>query len=157
MATKFYFCKHCGNVVVKMVDSGVTPVCCGEEMIELTPNTIEGSGEKHLPVIERIDDCTLRVKVGSAPHPMMPQHHIVFICLETKNGIQVRQLDPEKPAEAEFCGCKDPVVAVYEYCNLHGLWKTSCENVSGTCPTPEMEDSSKKSCSTSKKGCCSTK
>ena len=53
---------------------------------------------------------------------MIPEHHICFIYVETENGGQLVQLDPEKPAVAEFCICKSPVVAVYEYCNLHGLW-----------------------------------
>ena len=51
MATKFYKCNHCGNVVVKVVDSKVPVVCCGEKMQELVPNTIDASNEKHVPVV----------------------------------------------------------------------------------------------------------
>lgn len=123
MATKFFYCKRCGNVVVKVIDSGVVPVCCGEEMIELTPNTIDGMGEKPLPVIERVDDCTVRVKVGSVPHPMLQEHHICFIYVETEHGGCLRYLKPGKAAVADFCCCKDKIKAVYEYCNIHGLWK----------------------------------
>ena len=147
MATKFFFCKHCGNVVVKMVDSGVTPYCCGDEMVELTPNVMDGVGEKHLPVIEKIDDCTVRVKVGSVLHPMLPEHHICFIYLETKNGGQLRQLDASCPPEAVFCTCKDEITAVYEFCNVHGLWMTAVN----------ADDLKKECCTTSEKGaCCST-
>lgn len=127
MATKFFFCKHCGNVVVKIVDSGVIPVCCGEQMIELTPNTSEGKGEKHLPALEWKGNCTLSVKVGSDPHPMLPEHFIEFILLETKDGLQMRKLDPSLPAEAEFCTSRDSATAVYEFCNIHRLWKTECQ------------------------------
>ena len=58
MATKFFKCRHCGNVIEKIVDSGVPVVCCGENMEELIPNTVEASGEKHIPVVTRIDDCS---------------------------------------------------------------------------------------------------
>ena len=123
MATKFFHCKHCGNVVHKCVDSGVAVVCCGEKMEELVPNTVEASVEKHLPVVTRIDDCSIKVEVGSVAHPMLPEHHIAFIYVETENGgIRVNLSD--KP-EAVICTCSSKPIAVYEYCNLHGLWKTT--------------------------------
>ena len=91
-------------------------------MEELKPNTVDASGEKHVPVVTRIDDCRIRIDVGSVPHPMLPEHHIAFIYVETENGgIRVDLTD--KP-EAQVCICNSKPVAVYEYCNLHGLWKT---------------------------------
>lgn len=124
METKFYVCPICGNVIIKYVDSGVVPTCCGREMRLLSPNTTDGAHEKHLPVVTRQDECTLKIEVGSTPHPMTPEHHIAFIYLETKCGGQVKFLDPTKPAVAYFCVCKEQPTAIYEYCNLHGLWKT---------------------------------
>lgn len=122
MKTKFYRCSHCGNVIVKVVDAGVPVICCGEPMQELIPNTVDASNEKHVPVVTRIDDCSIKVEVGSVPHPMLPEHHIAFIYLETENGgIRVDLTD--KP-EAVICTCTNKPVAVYEYCNLHGLWMT---------------------------------
>lgn len=122
MATKFYKCRHCGNVIEKVVDSKVPVVCCGEKMEELVPNTVEASGEKHIPVVTKLDDNTIKVEVGSVPHPMLPEHHIAFVYVETtRGGIRVNLTD--KP-EAVICTCTDKPVAVYEYCNLHGLWKT---------------------------------
>ena len=122
MATKFFNCRHCGNVVEKVVDSGVAVICCGEKMEQLVPNTVEASGEKHIPVVTRIDECTIKVEVGSVPHPMLPEHHIAFIYVETEDGgIRINLKD--KP-EAIVCTCSSKPVAVYEYCNLHGLWKT---------------------------------
>lgn len=115
METKFYFCPICGNLILKVNDSGVTPHCCGQAMTELIPNTSDGAGEKHVPVIKMVDDKTLRVEIGAQPHPMTAAHHIEFICVETPAGIQLRRLDQDKPA-----------VAAYAYCNLHGLWK-ACE------------------------------
>lgn len=122
MATKFYKCRHCGNVIHKLVDSGVPVVCCGERMGELFPGTIDASVEKHLPVVTWIDDNTIKVEVGSAAHPMLAEHHIVFIYVETENG-GIRVDLKDKPEATISLGDEKPV-AVYEYCNLHGLWKT---------------------------------
>jgi superoxide reductase len=125
MATKFYKCRHCGNVIEKVVDSSVPVVCCGEKMEELIPNTVDASGEKHLPVVTRLDDNRIKVEVGSVAHPMLPEHHIAFIYVETeRGGIRVNLTD--KP-EAIICTCGDKPIAVYEYCNLHGLWKVDVE------------------------------
>lgn len=123
MTTKFYQCVHCGNVIIKVVDSGVPIVCCGEEMEELIPNTVDASGEKHVPVVTRLDQQTIKVEVGSVHHPMLPEHHIAFIYVETpRGGIRVDLND--RPEAVVFVG-DEPVTAVYEYCNLHGLWKTT--------------------------------
>ena len=65
MATKFYRCRHCGNVIQKVVDRRVPVVCCGEKMEELVPGTVDASVEKHLPVVTWIDGNTIKVEVGS--------------------------------------------------------------------------------------------
>ena len=122
MATKFYRCRHCGNVIIKLVDSKVPVVCCGEQMQELIPNTVDASNEKHVPVVTRLDDTTIKVEVGSVAHPMLEEHHISFIYVETENG-GIRVDLKDKP-EAVIALGNDRPVAVYEYCNLHGLWKT---------------------------------
>ena len=122
MATKFFKCRHCGNVIHKVVDSKVQVVCCGEQMQELIPNTVDASNEKHVPVVTKISDCKILVKVGSEPHPMTPEHHIRFVYVETENG-GIR-IDLKDKPEAEICVCSGKAIAVYEYCNLHGLWKT---------------------------------
>ena len=122
MAVKFYVCPHCGNVIQKVVDRKVPVVCCGQKMEELIPNTVDASNEKHVPVVTLMNENTIKVEVGSVAHPMLPEHHISFIYVETENGgIKVNLKD--KP-EAVICTCTGKPVAVYEYCNLHGLWKT---------------------------------
>lgn len=122
MATKFYRCAHCGNVIQKVVDSKVPVVCCGEKMQELIPGTVDASLEKHVPAVSWIDDMTIRVQVGSVLHPMLPEHHIAFIYVETEHG-GIRVDLKDEPEAVIFIGSEKPV-AVYEYCNLHGLWKT---------------------------------
>jgi superoxide reductase len=122
MTTKFYKCETCGNVVVKLVDSKVPVLCCGKKMEELVPNTVDASGEKHLPVVTMLDDKRMKVEVGSVAHPMETEHHIAFIYVELENGgIKVDLKD--KPETIVYLGDEKPL-AVYEYCNLHGLWKT---------------------------------
>lgn len=136
METKFYVCPICGNVIMKLVDSGVIPTCCGEEMQLMEPNTTDGAGEKHVPKVSRLDACTLGVEVGIIPHPMSPDHYVHFIYLETETGGHICFLNPEYEPKAQFC-CKDSPIAVYEYCNLHGLWKTS--NMPIACLTEERK------------------
>ena len=118
--TKFYKCNKCGNVAIKVVDSGVPMVCCGEKMELLEPNTVDASGEKHMPVVTLLGDGKIRVEVGSVHHPMTPEHHIAFIYVETENG-GIRVDLKDEPVADIYVGDAN-VVAVYEYCNLHGLW-----------------------------------
>lgn len=118
----FYKCPHCGNIIAHLEDSGVCCVCCGEEMKPLIPNTSDGAGEKHVPVIS-IDGRIVTVTVGSVEHPMLEAHHIAWIILETKQGKQRKTLKPGDKPVAKFALTEDDeAVAAYEYCNLHGLW-----------------------------------
>ena len=120
---KFFICKHCGNMVGLIDNHGVPLVCCGEEMTELVANTVEASAEKHLPVV-KVEGDKVSVAVGSVLHPMEEAHHIAFIYLETEKGGQRKALKVGQEPVAEFALVDDKLIAVYEYCNLHGLWKT---------------------------------
>lgn len=121
MKLQFFKCEHCGNIAVKLFDEGPMLFCCGEQMKELTPDTTDASLEKHVPVVEITDD--IKVRVGSEPHPMIDTHWITMIVLETNRGFQYVQLHPGDQPAAEFTLApgEDPI-AVYEYCNIHGLW-----------------------------------
>lgn len=122
---KFYRCNHCGNIVEKLIDSGVPVVCCGESMVELVPNTSDGAGEKHVPVVE-VNGNEVIVRVGEVDHPMIPAHFIQWIYVQTNLGGMRKDLTPEVGPTASFKLAEgESVVAVYEYCNLHGLWKTT--------------------------------
>lgn len=120
---KFYLCKHCGNLVGMINDAGVTPVCCGEPMVEMVPNTSEGAGEKHVPVV-KVSGNKVTVIVGDVEHPMLEEHSIQWIYLETEHGGQRKRLSPGEKPQAVFVLEDDKAIAAYEYCNLHGLWKT---------------------------------
>lgn len=125
MEAKFYKCPVCGNVMAVMVDSGVVPVCCGKPMTQLNPMEHDGALEKHVPVVTRCENGTLKIKVGETPHPMTPEHHIAFIAILTAHTLKVIDLEINKPASVVHRDCHEDVVAVYEYCNLHGLWKAT--------------------------------
>lgn len=121
---KFYLCELCGNLVGMIQESGVKMVCCGKEMTLLKANTEDASTEKHVPVVSVVSN-TVKVDVGSVLHPMEEKHYIQWIYLETKNGGQMKRLKPGEEPKATFAlSDGDEIVAVYEYCNLHGLWKT---------------------------------
>lgn len=104
--------------------SGAPMSCCGQKMTELIPGTVDASLEKHVPVYT-VEDNLVSVNVGSIDHPMVPEHYIEWIALETKFGFQRKHLNPGEAPHATFALVDgDEVVAVYEYCNLHGLWKS---------------------------------
>ena len=118
---KFYRCNVCGNLIVKLVDGAGVPFCCGKQMTELKANTTDAAQEKHVPVVS-VEGNEVVARVGSVDHPMIEAHYIQFIVVETENGFQVHHLEPNEEPEARFV-VNEKVVAVYEYCNLHGLWK----------------------------------
>ena len=123
MKQVFYRCNHCGNIVAFVKASGVPVVCCGEKMTEIIPGTVDASREKHVPVWS-VDGNIVHVSVGSVEHPMLPEHYIEWISIETKHGNQRKELHPGEKPEACFALCEgDEVEAVYAYCNLHGRWK----------------------------------
>ena len=119
---KFFICNQCSNLVGFIDNKGVPLNCCGSPMSELIANTEEASTEKHLPEI-KMSGNELHVAVGSVLHPMEAGHHIKFIYVETEHGGQRKSLEVGKEPKAVFCFTDDKPVAVYEYCNLHGLWK----------------------------------
>ena len=122
--TKFFVCRHCGNLIEMINNSGVPIKCCGENMQEISANTTEASVEKHIPVAT-IDGNTLTVNVGSIQHPMADNHYISWVYVETENGSLKKCLNPNDEPKAIFSIENNKPVAVYAYCNLHGLWK--CE------------------------------
>lgn len=120
---KFYICSHCGNIITKIHDAGVPVVCCGEKMKEILPGSVDAAVEKHLPVVT-VEGDTLTAAVGSVEHPMSEEHWIDWIYVLTERGGQLKKLVPgEKPQLTFALGGEKPL-AVYAYCNLHGLWRT---------------------------------
>lgn len=131
---KFYICRICGNLIEMIEDSGIVPLCCGDDMDELIPGSTDGAKEKHIPVYTELSDSekdpdshphrkTLSVKVGSLLHPMTDDHRIEWIAVLTDEGVYRRKLKNSPTAQADFyLPDKETVKAIYAYCNLHGLW-----------------------------------
>ena len=123
MEMKFYRCSRCGQIIAIVKETGVPVVCCGEPMVEVIPGTTDASLEKHVPAFT-VEGNKVQVSVGSAPHPMLPEHYIEWVAIETKAGNQRKQLSPGDEPKVCFSICDgDEVKAVYAYCNLHSLWK----------------------------------
>ena len=120
---RFFLCETCKNLVEIVEDHKVPLFCCGKQMAELIPNTANASAEKHIPVV-KVEGDKVEVFVGSAEHPMEEVHSIQWIYVETEKGGYRKDLKPGEAPAASFNVQGEKVVAVYEYCNLHGLWKT---------------------------------
>ena len=123
MSNKYLKCEVCGNIVEVINDSGVPMMCCGKKMEQIVPGTIEASREKHIPVYE-VKDNVVTVMVGSVGHPMIEDHYIEWVSIQTRTGDQRKTLKPNQDPKVCFTICDgDEIEAVYAYCNLHGLWK----------------------------------
>ena len=121
--TKFYICEKCGNIITLVEASGAPVSCCGQRMTELKAGTVEASREKHIPVAV-VEGHKVKVSVGSVAHPMSEEHNIAWVYLETDKGHQIKYLASSEAPEVEFAIGDEVPVAVYAYCNLHGLWKS---------------------------------
>ena len=123
MEQKFYICKHCGKIMALVKESGVPIMCCGQKMEEIIPGTTDASVEKHVPVAKQEGNKVI-VTVGAVEHPMIPEHYIEWISIQTKQGNQRKALKPGDAPTRCFSLCEgDELEAVYAYCNLHSLWK----------------------------------
>ena len=118
-----YYCETCHNIVESLWNGKPSIVCCGEEMTELTANTVDAAVEKHVPVIER-NGNSVKVSVGSVAHPMDKDHYILFI--EVLAGDKVYRHDFKEGdtiAEAVFT-VEEADITARAFCNLHGLWQS---------------------------------
>ena len=120
---QIYRCEVCGNIV-EVLHPGIGQlVCCGQPMIPLGEKVKDMGLEKHLPVIEKTE-TGIKVKVGSVPHPMEQNHYIEWIELIADDRVYRKFLNPGDKPEAEF-QIKAEEISAREYCNIHGLWKSS--------------------------------
>lgn len=123
MEQRFFICEHCGNIVAMVKDTGVPVMCCGQKMTEIIPGTADAAVEKHVPVYQ-VEGNLVKVQVGAVDHPMLPEHFIQWVSIQTRQGNQRKALKPGGEPKVCFALCEgDEVEAVYAYCNLHGLWK----------------------------------
>lgn len=123
MDLQFLRCPKCGQIVLTIKNKPCSVHCCGVPMEVIVPGTSDGAYEKHVPVFTQSGN-RVDVQIGSVIHPMLDVHYIEWIALETKKGAQFKKLAPGEEPKASFLLTEDDeVIAVYEFCNLHGLWK----------------------------------
>ena len=120
--TNFYICEKCGNLVGAIHESGVPMKCCGQNMTKIEAGVVEASREKHIPVAV-VEGDKVVVSVGSVAHPMTAEHSIEWVYLQTNKGGQRKALNAGEEPKVVFALADEQPVAVYAYCNLHGLWK----------------------------------
>lgn len=118
---KFYINRENGTQI-EVINPNENTTLCGS-LEELVPNTVEASGEKHVPAVA-VEDGKVIVNVGTVDHPMLDEHFIEWVQLETEQGSQRKHLNPGAAPHVTFLLGDDKPIAVYAYCNLHGLWKT---------------------------------
>lgn len=119
MNVKFYKNTKTGEVTYSVIgDSHLV----GQDEVELVANSTDAATEKHVPVVT-VEGTKVHAVVGSALHPMTEEHHIAFIALVTDQKVELKKLLPTGAPEADFVLADgEKPVAVYEFCNLHGLW-----------------------------------
>ena len=123
MSEKFYISKKSGVVFHQCMDDHKKELYSDDKLTELLPNTFDASKEKPLHVID-INADFVTVHVGNILHPMDTNHYISFIYLETENSGYIKYLNPGDTPSATFYVKDEKLIAIYEYCTLHGLWKT---------------------------------
>lgn len=117
----YYKCPICGNVI-EILNGDVKRVkCCNVNLELLVAGTTDASLEKHVPVYE-IDGDEIIVKVGETIHPMEEKHYIMWVSLVVEDRVIKVLLKPGDDPIVRFPYIKDAII--YEYCNLHGLWKS---------------------------------
>lgn len=123
MDLKFYKCSVCGQIISVVNNTGMPVICCGLPMEEIVPGSVDAAEEKHVPVCVTDKDKVI-VTVGSIMHPMEEKHYIQWIAIQTKSGMQLKELKAGDTPKVCFTLCDgDKVEGVYAYCNLHSLWK----------------------------------
>ena len=117
---RFYVCPICGNIVGLISGEANRVKCCGVPMEVMVANTTDASVEKHVPIYE-IEGEEIIVRVGEVIHPMEDAHYITFITLVTNDRVIRVDLKPGDEPVVRLPYVSGSVI--YEYCNLHGLWK----------------------------------
>jgi len=139
------------NSLEEIANDGTQISCCGRIMSPLAENIADTSGEQHTPkytIKGGYAHNAIEVIIGrNTHHDMSKEHHIKWIYLYTFQGGQLKYLSSTNEPKATFAMadedafvyCDRPIckmgqdhcmfqckrsLAIYAYCNLHGLWKT---------------------------------
>jgi superoxide reductase len=149
----FYRCEKCGNMVLSVKSGGGILTCCGQAMTLLEANSTDASTEKHVPVLKNEGGkIKVSVGSVAHPMTKEHFIEWIALVTGNRTEIKYLQPGMEPKAEftyftgqdeIPFAGKDDEIVpnceakpcnfvysdntagkvTVYEYCNLHGLWK----------------------------------
>ena len=117
-----YKCSVCGNIVEVIHEGAGELLCCDKPMMLQEEKTQDQGLEKHVPVIEKLPEGGIKVKVGDIPHPMEEGHYIEWIEVEIHGKICKKYLKPGDAPEVQFDNDLE-IGEIRAYCNLHGLWR----------------------------------
>ncbi|PLX20952.1 desulfoferrodoxin [Candidatus Parcubacteria bacterium] len=117
-----YKCNECGAMHQAVRDGAGDPVCCGKTMVRMKDNFVDAATEKHVPVVNKIDDKKIEVTVGEVEHPMEDVHYIEWIEVRTETVSIRKFLKPGERPHRIF-NVPNAEYEVRAYCNIHGLWK----------------------------------
>ena len=119
---RVFKCRGCANVLLALREGPCTPQCCGQPMELLEAGSVDAAREKHVPEVT-VEGEKVGVQVGAVRHPMLDNHSIKFVVLKTDRNLQVKTLQPGQEPVVSFDAAGETPAAVYEFCDLHGLWK----------------------------------
>ncbi len=115
---KVYQCEKCGKTLLSTSELKEL-----QGWKELVACSTDAAKEKHVPIVTQ-EGNVVKVDVGSVAHPMTAEHLIEWVAVETEQGYQVKYLAANSAPVCTFTLADgDKAVAVYAFCNLHGLWK----------------------------------
>ena len=117
---RFLHCKISGNLVGQLHNSGAEIYCCNQPMEVLEAN--KGGDLKKHQINCEVQKDQVKVTIASGEHPMTNEHHIAWMYLETDQGGQRKNLAAADTPSACFAIGTEKPLAVYAYCNQHGLW-----------------------------------
>ena len=141
---KTFECQVCGHLAFGEAPANC-PICgaAREKYNEVKdavknpvdPANLTESENKHIPQVN-ISGSKVEVKVGGIPHPMLPEHHIMFIdyyvngrgIKRSRLGSSQWQWQANTPLKAAAQATEElnlkpgDELKVLEYCNLHGRW-----------------------------------
>ena len=121
---KYIKCTNCGAMVkvekdCTCDDCGIQ--CCGQTMVEIVPNSVDASFEKHIPTYT-VNGENIEAVVN---HVMEDEHYIMWIELVSPK-LQIRKcFAPNEEAKATFPYIKGS--KLLDYCNKHGIWEKDVE------------------------------
>jgi superoxide reductase len=150
----FYRCERCGNIVALVKSGSGVLNCCGQPMTELIANSTDGAQEKHVPVaVQKGDKIQVtvgsvihpmvkehyiewialvsgdRIEIKYLQPGMKPTAEFSMPAAQTETIFTGENDEEVLNCEGQPCNfvCppeKSKPITVYEYCNLHGLWKS---------------------------------